>query len=320
MFFNFANLDTKLMVAILGQDCSLVIQPFRFPTLFSLYPPLCDSFRNNSFTLFILASEDGRSNSDDTYQYNKKWLTRFLQSWHLLWSSVCSLLSHLFNLPCSLIVDRSFQIRIAFASDCVPIHWKLSNVLTTSCHGLHHTQSDLLLASRSTCLALWFSLRKECSHFSLPIYWRRETEQTQTGLDTSGSVDHSSMNFVDQMPTRRSSTGSKISIQSSSNLANLNVTCGVYCLASCLFGRTLPLSMAKPGTNIGFNFLYILSTTGTVHFMNFPDVCLFCRGGFLSSNSALHPTVCIPQRAWPSLPPKQVSKSFREVLRDRACT
>ena len=30
MFFNFANLDTKLMVAILGQDCSLVIQPFRF--------------------------------------------------------------------------------------------------------------------------------------------------------------------------------------------------------------------------------------------------------------------------------------------------
>ena len=28
MFFNFANLDTKLMVAILGQDCSLVIQPF----------------------------------------------------------------------------------------------------------------------------------------------------------------------------------------------------------------------------------------------------------------------------------------------------
>ena len=24
MFFNFANLDTKLMVAILGQDCSLV--------------------------------------------------------------------------------------------------------------------------------------------------------------------------------------------------------------------------------------------------------------------------------------------------------
>ena len=40
MFFNFANLDTKLMVAILGQDCSLVIQPFRFPTLFSLYPPL----------------------------------------------------------------------------------------------------------------------------------------------------------------------------------------------------------------------------------------------------------------------------------------
>ena len=30
MFFNIANLDTKLMVAILGQDCSLVIQPFRF--------------------------------------------------------------------------------------------------------------------------------------------------------------------------------------------------------------------------------------------------------------------------------------------------
>ena len=40
----------------------------------------------------------------------------------------------------------------------------------------------------------------------------------------------------------------------------------------------------------------------------------------LSINPALHPTVCIPQRAWPSLPPKQVSKSFREVLRDRACT
>ena len=42
--------------------------------------------------------------------------------------------------------------------------------------------------------------------------WRRETVQTQTGLDTSGSVDHSSMNFVGQMPTRRSTTSSKTSI------------------------------------------------------------------------------------------------------------
>ena len=320
MFFNFANLDTKLMVAILGQDCSLVIQPFSIShPVFSL-PTLVWLFQEQLFYSVHSCFRRWPLQFRWHVPVHKKWLTRFLQSWHLLWSSVCSLLSHLFNLPCSLIVDRSFQIRIAFASDCVPIHWKLSNVLTTSCHGLHHTQSDLLLASRSTCFALWFSLRKECSHFSLPIYWRRETEQTQSGLDTSGSVDHSSMNFVDQMPTRRSSTGSKISIQSSSNLANLNVTCGVYCLASCLLGRTLPLSMAKPGTNIGFNFLYFLSTTGTVHFMNFPDVCLFCRGGFLSINSALHPTVCIPQRAWPSLPPKQVSKSFREVLRDRACT
>ena len=51
-----------------------------------------------------------------------------------------------------------------------------------------------------------------------------------------------------------------------------------------------------------------------------PVVLTAYVGGFLSINSALHPTVCIPQRAWPSLPPKQVSKSFREVLRDRACT
>eukprot|EP00434_Breviolum_minutum_P009107 symbB.v1.2.008022.t1/scaffold498.1/size458234/14 len=34
MFFNFANLDTKLMVAILGQDCSLVIQPFSIWCIF----------------------------------------------------------------------------------------------------------------------------------------------------------------------------------------------------------------------------------------------------------------------------------------------
>ena len=30
MFFNIANLDTKSMVAILGQDCSLVFALFRF--------------------------------------------------------------------------------------------------------------------------------------------------------------------------------------------------------------------------------------------------------------------------------------------------
>ena len=82
----------------------------------------------------------------------------------------------------------------------------------TSCPGRHHTPNHLLATrSRSTYYVPSPSHRKECSHFSLPTYWRRETAQTQTGLDTSGCVDHSSMNFVDQMPTRRSTTSSKTS-------------------------------------------------------------------------------------------------------------
>ena len=36
MFFNIANLDTKSVVAILGQVCFIVFDHFRFPTLFSL--------------------------------------------------------------------------------------------------------------------------------------------------------------------------------------------------------------------------------------------------------------------------------------------
>ena len=39
MFFNIANLDTKQMVAILGQDCSLVIQPFSISHPFVLTHP-----------------------------------------------------------------------------------------------------------------------------------------------------------------------------------------------------------------------------------------------------------------------------------------
>ena len=80
----------------------------------------------------------------------------------------------------------------------------------TLCHGLHLTQSLLLdIPSRSTCCAPSPSRHKECSHFSLPTYWRRVTAQTLTGLDTSGSVVHFSMNFVGQMSTRRSTTSSK---------------------------------------------------------------------------------------------------------------
>ena len=37
MFFNIANLDTKKMVAILGQDCSLVVRPFSILVLFSTF-------------------------------------------------------------------------------------------------------------------------------------------------------------------------------------------------------------------------------------------------------------------------------------------
>ena len=51
--------------------------------------------------------------------------------------------------------------------------------------------------------------RSAHTYFSLPTYWRRATAQTLTGLDTSGSVFHFSMNFVDQMSTRRSTTSSK---------------------------------------------------------------------------------------------------------------
>ena len=45
MYFNIANLDAKLTVAILAQDCSLVIQPFsifRFGTFVGLCHLLCD--------------------------------------------------------------------------------------------------------------------------------------------------------------------------------------------------------------------------------------------------------------------------------------
>ena len=39
MFFNWVNLDSKLRVAILGQDFVCVVTLFRFPTLGSLNPP-----------------------------------------------------------------------------------------------------------------------------------------------------------------------------------------------------------------------------------------------------------------------------------------
>ena len=259
MFFNIANLDTKLMVAILGQDCSLVIQPFSISHPFVLTHPCV---KPSGTPLFLTVQSCFRRwplQFRCCVPVPRSSLTQLLQFLLLLWNFACSLLSRLSNLPCSLIVDRSFQIHIAFASGYAPIHWKHSNVPTTSCRGLHHTQSHLLASpSRSTCSALSFSLRKECSHFSLPIYWRRVTAQTRTGLDTSGSVDHSSMNFVDQMPTRRSFTGSKISIQSWSKLATLNFICGVYCLANCFWGVSLPLSMTKLWTCTIPFFLYKL--------------------------------------------------------------
>ena len=53
MFFNIANLDTKWQPSILCQDCSLVIQPFRFGTFvptfvicFVIYQFDCDYYVN----------------------------------------------------------------------------------------------------------------------------------------------------------------------------------------------------------------------------------------------------------------------------------
>ena len=241
---------------------------FGFPTLF-FWPTLVWIFQEHLFYSVQFCFRRWPLQFRCFAPVRKSSLTRLLQSSHLLWNFVCSLLSHPFNLLCSLIVDQFFQIHIAFASGYDPIRWKRLNVPTTSCRGLHHTPSHLLASpSRSTCSALSFSLRKECSHFSLPIYWRRVTAQTQTGLDTSGSVVHSSMNFVDQMPTRRSSTGLKISILSWSNLATLTFSCGVYCLASCFCGASLPWFMTKLWTCTVFKFpLYFrlcrdLSTCG----------------------------------------------------------
>ena len=104
------------------------------------------------------------------------------------------------------ILPDPYSLRFGLRTD--PL--KHSNVPITLCHGQHHTQSLLLATpSRSTCCAPSPSRRKECSHFSLPTYWRRATAQTLTGLDTSGSVVHFSMVFVDQMSSRRSTTCSK---------------------------------------------------------------------------------------------------------------
>ena len=230
------------MVAILGQDCSLVIQPFSISHPFVLTHPCVKlsgtppcSYSSVLPQKMAAPIQMLRTSTQEFTDPTPPVLAPAM-------NFVCSLLSRLFNLPCSLIVDRSFQIHIAFVSGCAPIRWKRLNVPTTSCRGLRYTQSRLLASpSISTCSALSSSLRKECSHFSLPIYWRRVTAQTQTGLDTSGSVVHSSMNFVDQMPTRRSSTGSRISIQSWSKLATLKLHLRGVLPSKLLLGSISPI-------------------------------------------------------------------------------
>ena len=153
------------MVAILGQDCSLVFRSFRFPTLLFL-PSLCETFRQ--LLPFLLDQSCFRRwplPFKCSVPVPRRSLTRILQLFYLLWNFACLLLSRPSKLPCWLIVDRFFQIHIACASGCAPIRWKRSNVPTTSCRGLHHTQSRLLASPlSSTCYALSSSLRKECWH------------------------------------------------------------------------------------------------------------------------------------------------------------
>ena len=265
---------------------------------------------------FSLASEDGRSHSNAAHQYPGVHWPESSSSFTCYGTSlVCRSLA-LSNLPCWLIVDRFFQIHIAFVSGCVPIRWKRLNVPTTSCRGLHHTQSRLLASPlRSTCSALSSSLRKECWHFSLPTYWRRVTAQTQTGLDTSGSVVHFSMNFVDQMPTRRSSTGSKISIQSWSKLADWNFTCGEVFLC------TFPLSKTKLWTYTTLNFLCNLVKSQDLSVCGIPWLRPSLRGGFLNSfRSASNSNVGVRFAYLNSSPPKQESRASGKAWGGRAFT
>ena len=46
------------MVAILGQDCSLVIQPFSISHPFCLDPPLCETFRNTSIQMLRTSTQE----------------------------------------------------------------------------------------------------------------------------------------------------------------------------------------------------------------------------------------------------------------------
>ena len=193
------------MAAILGQDCSLVIQPFLDSPPFLLTHPcvnLSGTPRLLSSILLQKMAAPIQMLRTSTQEFTDPTPPVLAPAMELRLFVALSPVQFAMLTDRRPILPDPYSLRFGLRSD-------------PSCRGLHHTLSHLLASpSRSTCFALSFSLRKECSHFSLPIYWRRETAQTQTGLDTSGSVDHSSMNFVDQMPTRRSSTGSKISIQS----------------------------------------------------------------------------------------------------------
>ena len=182
------------MVAILGQDCSLVFALFSISHPFSIYPSLCGTFRH--LTVLLLSSSCFRKMTDVLQMEctSSQELTDPTPP-ALPPAMELRLFVALSPLQFAMLTDRRpilpdpYSLRFGLRSDPLKL---------------------LVIPSRSTCCVPSSSHHKECSHFSLPTYWRRVMAQTLTGLDTSGFVVHFLMNFVGQMSTRRSSTGSKI--------------------------------------------------------------------------------------------------------------
>ena len=211
MFFNIANLDTKSVVAILGQDCLFVFDHFRFPTLFSLsHPYLKISGPFSNFQVLSISGDVIPSSRFRTCgtrwiigENRSKWLApapttssiRCHQHFSLFLNSVFIWLSHQSNLPAWLTSALFFQIPTRFDLGFEVIHGRLSSGPITSWIGQLHTQSLLLRCrSKNSCYALWSSLRR--------VFWlccclgpsKKAMELIQTEVDTGEWEVRCSMN------------------------------------------------------------------------------------------------------------------------------
>ena len=209
MFFNIANLDTKSMVAILGQDFSLVVTFFGFPTLFCLPIPF-GTFRHLPVLLlsFVLLQKDDRHGA---HKLSRTYRSKSSGSSAGLWASLvrCTFpvaVRHV-NWPST---NSSRPIQFAFRAPCrsfegiwtCPLLYVMVCTIRRASSSPFHQEVHVVLHHLHAARSAHTS---PCQH----IGEGRRHRLTLTGLDTSGSVVHFSMNFVDQMSTRHSTTSSK---------------------------------------------------------------------------------------------------------------